>query len=156
MNLKKSIAIGLIATAAFASFGCGDSGKKSGAADTQPKQQQTQPEKQQEQQVVTVKNELSNIVLDVPRFEMTNGKVTLMAVITNNNSEGVTIQEAIIEAQFDDPNGQLIWNGWGQFENVNLYIPAGEERRHTFTINGANCPHYEGSARIHTHYLFGK
>ena len=31
MNLKKSIAIGLAATALFASFGCGDSGKQSGS-----------------------------------------------------------------------------------------------------------------------------
>lgn len=155
MNLKKLIAVGLIVTAAFTSFGCGDSGKKSGAADTQSNQQQTQ-HKQQEQQVVTVKNELSNIVLEVPRFEMSGGKASLMVTITNNNKEGVTIQEGIIEAKFDDPNGQLIWQGWSYFEGINLYIPAGEQRRHTFNIIDPNCPHYEGKAMIHTRYVFGK
>ena len=155
MNFKKSIAIGLIAMAVFTSFGCGNSGKKSGAADTQPKQQLTQ-QKQEEQQVVMVKNELSNIVLEVPNFDMSGGKATLGATITNKNSEGVTIKEAIIEAQFDDLNGQLIWKGWTHFDNINLYIPAGEQRRYTFNIIDPGCPHYEGKAMVYTRYVFGK
>lgn len=155
MNFKKSIAIGLIAMAVFTSFGCGNSGKKSGAADTQPKQQLTQ-QKQEEQQVVMVKNELSNIVLEVPNFEMSGEKATLGATITNKNSEGVTIKEAIIEAQFDDLNGQLIWKGWTHFDNINLYIPAGEQRRYTFNIIDPGCPHYEGKAMVYTRYVFGK
>ncbi|SHI70311.1 hypothetical protein SAMN02745671_01412 [Anaerovibrio lipolyticus DSM 3074] len=171
MNLKKLIAIGLIVTAAFVSFGCGDSGEKTGVADKQPEQQQTQlkqtekqqdtqqekqQEKQQETQEVAVKNELSNLVLDVPRFEMFGGKASLMVTITNNNKEGVTIKEGIIEAEFDDPNGQLIWKGWSYFDGINLYIPAGEQRRHTFHIIDSNCPNYEGKAMIHTRYVFGK
>lgn len=158
MNFKQSIAIGLIAMAVFTSFGCGNSGEKNGVSDTQPKQQLTQQkqEEQQEQQVVMVKNELSNIVLEVPNFEMSGGKATLGATITNKNSEGVTIKEAIIEAQFDDLNGQLIWKGWTHFDNINLYIPAGEQRRYTFNIIDPGCPHYEGKAMVYTRYVFGK
>lgn len=156
MIFKKSIAIGLAAAALFASFGCGGGEKKT---TTTPPAAETNQEKttpQAKQQQPTVKNKLENIVLDVPHFNMPGGKANLFVNITNNNSEGVIIKEAIIAIEFKDSNGNFIWSGCTQFDNVNLYIPAGEERRHSFTILDSKCPRYDGYADYRYEYVFGK
>ncbi len=173
MNLKQSIAIGLAAAPLFASFGCGGGGEKKTTASPpaaqtkqekptlQPKQEQKQPQEQkqqqpQEQQELTVKNKLENVVLEVTGFRMPGGKVELFTTISNNSGEGVTIKEAVIAVEFYESNGSFMGSDWGKFDNVNLYIPAGEERRHTFTMVDPKCPHFEGYANYRYEYLLGK
>lgn len=164
MNLKKSIAIPLAATALFASFGCGSGGEKKTsspppAAETKQEktvERQKQDQKLQEQQPPTVKNKLEKIVLEIPQFNMPGGKVILFTNIINNNSAGVTIKEAIIAVEIKDLNGDLIWSDFGHCDNVNLYIPAGETRHHTFTITNSQCPSYDGYAGCHFTWTFGK
>ena len=159
MNLKKSIAIGLAVAAAFASFGCGGGGEKKNTAPPpsvnakQEKQVQQQP---QEQHPPTVKNKAENIVLEIGQIRMPGGRAVLETTITNNNGSGITIKEAIIAFQIKDGNGAPIWSDGSHFENVNLYIPAGEQRLHNFTINNPQCPAYEGQWQAEWKYVFGK
>lgn len=164
MNLKKTIVIALAATALFASFGCGSGGEKKTpssphAAETKQEktvEEQKQDQKLQEQQPPTVKNKLENIVFELSQYNMPGGKLNLIANITNNNSEGITIKEAIIAVELRDMNGDFIWSDWAQFDNVNLYIPARETRRHEFIITNSNCPSYDGGVHCNVNWIFGK
>lgn len=92
-------------------------------------------------------NAAAHITFNATSVNLPGGCTEIEGVFLNSGDSGATVYAAAMKVNISDTNGNHIWSDSCNFSNMSVYVPAGSQIRHRFTIHNGKCPRYNGRIR---------